>query len=48
MNPKTQGKIERWHRSMKNVVKLENYYLPGDLTNRLEEFVNGIMNHCKT
>ena len=24
---------------MKNVVKLENYYLPGDLTNRLEEFV---------
>ena len=24
---------------MKNVVKLENYYLPGDLINRLEEFV---------
>ena len=48
MHPQTQGKIERWHRSMKNVVKLENYYLPGDLTNRLEEFVNGIMNHCKT
>lgn len=39
MHPQTQGKIERWHRSMKNVVKLENYYLPGDLTNRLEEFV---------
>ena len=39
MHPQTQGKIERWHRSMKNVVKLENYYLPGDMTNRLEEFV---------
>lgn len=39
MHPQTQGKIERWHRSMKNVLKLENYYLPGDLTNRLEEFV---------
>ena len=39
MHPQTQGKIERWHRSMKNVVKLENYYLHGDLTNRLEEFV---------
>ncbi len=39
MHPQTQGKIERWHRSMKNVVKLENYYLPGDLIIRLEEFV---------
>ena len=39
MHPQTQGKIERWHRSMKNVVKLENYYLPGDLINRLEGFV---------
>ena len=38
-HPQTQGKIERYHRSMKNVVKLENYYLPGDLINRLEEFV---------
>jgi len=25
-HPMTQGKIERWHRSMKNVVKLQNYY----------------------
>jgi len=39
VHPQTQGKIERWHRSMKNIVKLENYYLPGDLINRLEEFV---------
>ena len=38
MHPQTQGKIERWHRSMKNVVKIENYYLYWNLINRLEEF----------
>jgi len=27
----TQGKIERYHRSMKNVVKLENYFFPWHL-----------------
>jgi len=36
----TQGKIERWHRSMKNQVLLEKYYLPGDLKVRISEFVN--------
>ena len=35
----TQGKIERWHRSMKNQVLPENYYLPGDLKARIAEFV---------
>lgn len=44
-HPQTQGKIERYHRSMKNVVKLENYYLPGDLIKRLEEFVEYYNNH---
>lgn len=39
-HPMTQGKIERWHRSMKNQVLLENYYLPGDLEARLGEFIN--------
>jgi putative transposase len=37
--PMTQGKIERWHRSMKNQVLLENDYLPGDLKARIGEFI---------
>ena len=39
-HPQTQGKIERYHRSMKNIIKLDNYYLPGHLEERLNEFVN--------
>jgi putative transposase len=39
-HPQTQGKIERYHRTMKNVVKLDNYYSPGELEIALEEFVN--------
>jgi len=39
-HPQTQGKIERYHRTMKNVVKLDNYYYPDDLRANLEEFVN--------
>ena len=35
----TQGKIERWHRSLKNQILLENYYLPGELQNRIGQFV---------
>ena len=38
-HPMTQGKIERWHRSMKNQVLLENYYLPGDLECSINRFV---------
>ncbi len=38
-HPQTQGKIERYHRSMKNVVKLEHYYSPDQLRYRLAEFV---------
>jgi hypothetical protein len=30
-----QGKLERWHCSMKNQVLLENYYLPSDLKARI-------------
>jgi putative transposase len=38
-HPQTQGKIERYHRTMKNVVKLENYFFPDQLRAALESFV---------
>jgi len=38
-HPMTQGKIERYHRSMKNVITLQNYYFPGDLEKEIERFV---------
>ena len=43
-HPQTQGKIERWHRSMKNQILLNNYYLPSELQEHLERFV-GYYNH---
>jgi len=39
-HPTTQGKTGRWHRSMKNQVLLENYYLLGDLKARTGAFVD--------
>ena len=39
-HPQTQGKIERWHQTMKNRVLLENYFLPGDLERRIGAFVD--------
>ena len=39
-HPMTQGKIERYHHSMKNVVKLENYYSPWELERAIARFVN--------
>ena len=39
-HPQTQGKIERYHRSMKNVIKLEHYYCPEELTAAIGDFVN--------
>lgn len=38
-HPMTQGKIERYHRTMKNVVMLRNYYQPGELEREIERFV---------
>jgi len=37
-HPMTQGKIECYHRSMKNVVKLQNYYSPSALEQSNAEF----------
>ncbi|MEZ5783957.1 MAG: IS3 family transposase [Rhizobiaceae bacterium] len=39
LHPQTQGKIERWHQTLKNHVLLENYFLPGDLESQIEAFV---------
>ena len=38
----TQGKIERYHRSLKNVVKLEHYYTPREV----ERAVGGFAEDC--
>jgi putative transposase len=38
-HPMTQGKIERWHQTLKNRILLENYYLPGELEAQIGAFV---------
>jgi putative transposase len=38
-HPMTQGKIERYHRTMKNIIKLQHYYLPWDLEREINSFV---------
>ena len=38
-HPQTQGKIERWHQTLKNRILLENYYLPGELEAQVAAFV---------
>ena len=45
-HPMTQGKIERWHRSMKNIVKLENYYSSEALERAVGRFVEHY-NHAR-
>ena len=40
-HPQTQGKIERWHQTLKNRILLENHYLPG----APEEAVNNFVDH---
>jgi len=45
-HPQTQGKIERWHQTLKNRILLENYYLPGHLEAQIEAFVERY-NHCR-
>lgn len=40
LHPQTQGKIERYHRSMKNIIKLQNYYCPSELKAAIKDWVN--------
>ena len=44
-HPQTQGKIERYHRSLKNVVNLQHYYLPGELEQEIGNFVDHYNNN---
>jgi transposase InsO family protein len=39
-HPMTQGKIERYHRSLKNVICLENHYFPWQLQEAIDEFID--------
>ena len=39
MHPQTQGKIERWHQTLKNRILLENYFLPDDLEAQIKAFI---------
>ena len=45
-HPMTQGKIERWHQTLKNRILLENYFLPGDLEAQIAAFVADY-NYCR-
>ena len=39
-HPQTQGKIERWHQTLKNRILLENHYLLGALEAAVGKFVD--------
>jgi len=45
LHPQTQGKIERWHQTLKNRILLENYFFPGDLERQIEAFVEHYNHH---
>jgi putative transposase len=44
-HPQTQGKIERWHQTMKNRILLKNYHLPGDLEQQIGVFIDHYNTH---
>jgi transposase InsO family protein len=39
-HPQTQGKIERWHQTLKNRILLENHFFPGNLEAQIGAFVD--------
>ncbi|MBC8718571.1 IS3 family transposase [Ochrobactrum sp. Marseille-Q0166] len=39
-HPQTQGKIERWHQTLKNRILLENYFFKQDLEAQIAAFVD--------
>lgn len=45
-HPMTQGKIERWHLSLKSRILRENDYLPGHLEHAVERFVDHYNHPC--
>jgi transposase InsO family protein len=44
-HPQIQGKIERWHQTLKNRILLENYYLPRELEGQIGAFIDRYNNH---
>ena len=44
-HPQTQGKIERYHRSLKSLLCLENYYFPWQLEQAIATFIDHYNNH---
>lgn len=44
-HPMTQGKIERYHRSMKNLILLDHYYNPSEVEDQVRVFVDYYNNH---
>jgi transposase InsO family protein len=45
MHPQTQGKIERWHQTLKNRILLENYFFEGELEAAIAAFIEHYNNH---
>ena len=45
-HPQTQGKIERWHQTLKNRILLENYYLPDDLKAQIARFYRALQSQA--
>ena len=45
MHSQTQGKIERWHQTLKNRILLENYFFEGEFKAAIAAFMDHYNNH---